>query len=285
MWVESELERGSTFYFSLPVERLGMNDLEDAWWDEPPQGARPEAGDPPVLLAVTHSATAAALFSRYIRGFRPVVVSDLQQASEMARRLMPQVMVVDQVELDEASLRLTELVDRWAISRTLFVGCPLRPRNEVRARKEIEAHLIKPVSRESVWDIIRQHKGIESVLVVDDDHDFVLLLDRMLRDDPVRSCQVLSAYTGHEALMMVHDHHPDLILLDLGLPDMDGYEVVDRIRATEDGHHTPIVIVSGQDQMLDQQVLSGAITISETGGMTTAQMMQWIQEIADRAVS
>jgi two-component system, OmpR family, KDP operon response regulator KdpE len=86
------------------------------------------------------------------------------------------------------------------------------------------------------------------VLVVDDEPDVIesISLGFTLQ---WREMEVLGATTGEAALDAVEHEHPDVVLLDIGLPDMDGFEVVRQIRAFSD---VPIVIVSARDDAMDK---------------------------------
>ena len=63
-----------------------------------------------------------------------------------------------------------------------------------------------------------------------------------------REVDVLSAATGEQALDLVEQEQPDLVLLDVGLPDMDGYEVLRQIRAFSD---IPVIMLTARDDTLD----------------------------------
>jgi two-component system, OmpR family, KDP operon response regulator KdpE len=78
------------------------------------------------------------------------------------------------------------------------------------------------------------------VLVVDDEPQILRALRINLR---ARQYDVVTAGTGRGALEAAADAHPDMIILDLGLPDMDG---VDVIRSLRKWTQVPIVILSGR---------------------------------------
>lgn len=78
------------------------------------------------------------------------------------------------------------------------------------------------------------------VLVVDDEHAIVRALSAALS---ARGYRVEVARDGHEALERAATTAPDLIVLDLGLPDLDGIEVVRRIREWSD---VPIVVLTAE---------------------------------------
>jgi two-component system KDP operon response regulator KdpE len=78
------------------------------------------------------------------------------------------------------------------------------------------------------------------VLVVEDEPPIRRLLRATLGANDYR---VLEASTAAEALTALRHHRPDLVLLDLGLPDIDGLELIGRIRA---GNSVPIVVLSSR---------------------------------------
>ncbi|MEW4571374.1 ATP-binding protein [Tautonia sp. JC769] len=85
------------------------------------------------------------------------------------------------------------------------------------------------------------------VLIVDDNVDTVTALARILK---LLGHDVQLAYDGPSALEMARSHCPEIVLLDIGLPGMDGYEVVRRLRG-EEGCRTSLIIAAsgyGQDQ-------------------------------------
>lgn len=82
----------------------------------------------------------------------------------------------------------------------------------------------------------------ESVLVVDDEPQILRFLKPSLE---AVGYHVLTVATGADALKFAAKHAPDLILLDLGLPDMDGKDVITQLRTWT---KTPIVIVSARDR-------------------------------------
>jgi len=87
---------------------------------------------------------------------------------------------------------------------------------------------------------------VTRVLVVDDEPQILRALRINLR---VRDYQVDVAATGTEALQMAARHPPDLVILDLGLPDLDGMEVIQGLRGWT---KAPIIVLSGRADSLDK---------------------------------
>ncbi|MBM6402378.1 response regulator transcription factor [Phycicoccus sonneratiae] len=87
---------------------------------------------------------------------------------------------------------------------------------------------------------------VQRVLVVDDDPTIRRTLRINLR---ARGYEVEEVGSGLDALATVHDAPPDLVVLDLGLPDLDGVEVLRRLRATS---RVPVVVLSARHQSDDK---------------------------------
>ena len=84
------------------------------------------------------------------------------------------------------------------------------------------------------------------VLVVEDDKPIRNLITTTLKMNDYR---FITAVRGNEAIMLSASHKPDIIILDLGLPDIDGVEVIERIRTWSD---VPIIIVSARSEDRDK---------------------------------
>jgi two-component system, OmpR family, KDP operon response regulator KdpE len=87
---------------------------------------------------------------------------------------------------------------------------------------------------------------VTRVLVVDDEPPIVRAVAANLR---VRGYQVLTAATGEAALAAVETHQPDCIVLDLGLPGIDGLEVLRRLRTWT---QVPVVVLTAIDSERDK---------------------------------
>ncbi|MCR3922428.1 MAG: response regulator transcription factor [Firmicutes bacterium] len=85
-----------------------------------------------------------------------------------------------------------------------------------------------------------------SILVVEDDKYIMSLITMFLKDEGYKT---VAAATGKEALALFYANNPDIILLDLGLPDIDGMEVIRQIREKSDA---PIIVVSAREEVTDK---------------------------------
>ncbi|MHB8511986.1 MAG: response regulator [Actinomycetota bacterium] len=84
------------------------------------------------------------------------------------------------------------------------------------------------------------------VLVVDDEPQIVRALSTNLR---ARGYEVDTAINGEQALQLAAENHPDVIILDLGLPGIDGIEVIEGLRGWSS---IPIIVLSAREQEPDK---------------------------------
>lgn len=86
---------------------------------------------------------------------------------------------------------------------------------------------------------------LRAAVVIEDDLDIRNLVSAVLAQG---GFQVTGAATGREGVDVVRREHPTVVTLDIGLPDIDGYEVLRRIRSTTDCY---VIVLSGRDDELD----------------------------------
>jgi len=94
------------------------------------------------------------------------------------------------------------------------------------------------------------------ILVVDDEPVFCDLLKGLLGE---HGHEIFTANNGHEALDLFKQHHPQFTLLDLRMPEMDGIEVLKRVRTIDPQAVVMILTAWGTDQLEQQARQMGAI--------------------------
>src|SRR5436190_9186931 len=88
-----------------------------------------------------------------------------------------------------------------------------------------------------------------NVLLVEDDPRMPEVLTGLLHDDQVA---LTHAKDAREALALVHDRHFDLILLDLGLPGMNGFELLKQLKSAPETDAIPVIVLTAWNSTLDK---------------------------------
>ena len=91
--------------------------------------------------------------------------------------------------------------------------------------------------------------NLKCILCVEDEPEMIDLIRLILGR---RGFEVIGATGGVEGLKMVREQKPDLVLLDLMMPDMDGWEVYQQIKADEKTKGIPVIVVTAKAQSIDK---------------------------------
>jgi DNA-binding response OmpR family regulator len=91
--------------------------------------------------------------------------------------------------------------------------------------------------------------NLKCILCVEDEPEMIDLIRLILGR---RGFEVKGAAGGVEGLNMIRQDPPDLVLLDLMMPDMDGWEVYQQMKADEKTKHVPVIVVTAKAQSIDK---------------------------------
>jgi len=238
VYVESELGAGATFTAVIPiVYREPLGPLPS--WEVDPRRV-------PVLV-VEDSGETLLLYDKMLgtAGFQMLGARTLREAREALATFRPRAIVLDILLKGEDSWTfLTELKRRPDL-RDIPVAVVTTVEDEGKALAlGADAFCVKPVDRQRLLEVVAPLAAPDStkrVLVADDEEVFRYVMRQHL----VAGHHVISeAATGEEALRLAQAEHFDLICLDLGMPDMEGTEVLRRLRSDPGTRDIPVVIVT-----------------------------------------
>ncbi|MBN2386010.1 MAG: response regulator [Anaerolineales bacterium] len=89
----------------------------------------------------------------------------------------------------------------------------------------------------------------KKILCIEDEAEMIDLIRLILSR---RGYEVQGANGGLEGIEMIRQDKPDLVLLDLMMPDMDGWEVYQQMKADEATRHIPVIVVTAKAQSIDK---------------------------------
>ena len=118
-----------------------------------------------------------------------------------------------------------------------------------------------------------------TVLVVDDERDTNDILASLVRP---RGFEIIQVYSATEALAAVERKQPDLILLDPSLPDLDGFELCDRLKRDRDTNLIPIVMVTAHH---DAKSRTAGVRVGANGYLSKPFTPQQLHETIDGALA
>ena len=114
------------------------------------------------------------------------------------------------------------------------------------------------------------------MLVVEDDADTREMLRRTLQKD---GWKVLEAANGRLGLERVEEEIPAMILLDLMMPEMDGFQFMQELRARPDCRDIPVIVITAKDLTVeDHRRLNGEVSkIIQKGATSIEQLLTEIR--------
>jgi PAS domain S-box-containing protein len=117
------------------------------------------------------------------------------------------------------------------------------------------------------------------LLYIEDQDLNLRLVERILSHRP--GCQLIPAMQGRLALDLAREHQPDVILLDLNLPDMNGEEVLRRLKADPSVAHIPVVMISA-DALGDR--INTLLELGARGYLTKPYKLQEFLAVLEEAM-
>ncbi|HZY44133.1 MAG TPA: GAF domain-containing protein [Anaerolineae bacterium] len=253
IWLESEPDVGTIFSFTLKI--AVVESVEELIPVEPVE-FRPLArqidrvarsnGGGRRILVVEDDHDIAELIHQHLTsvGYDVRIASRARDALEQAQIDQPDLITLDIYLPDRDGFEvLQELKTNPATADIPIVIVSVMPDRHEGFRLGAVDYLTKPIDPSRlVASINRILFGKGKVLVVDDDRDTRDFLQTALE---ARGFSVVLTSSGKRALVLARQEIPDLILLDIKLPGMDGYEVLQKLKNSEDTADIPVMVITG----------------------------------------
>jgi len=292
LWLETEMGVGTTFYFDLPLsldaEHLVRPDrwvrADWVWREDAFRTESVRLGDQavlPRLVLCDEMGSLSEELRRYADRLQLVEAHGVEGAAEAlqacpANVVMLNVRPADLIAQTEAAGRL--------IDDTPIVACSIPPRIDAALRAGACGYLTKPVSYEELGQVVSAlDVPVRRVLVVDDDPDVVRLWERMLKAHD-GALLVSHALGGYEALKLMAAERPDLVLLDVYMPDIDGWQVLERKNDDPALRDIVVVMVSAHDPAKGPPS-SPFLAMAMASGLTVDQLLRVSLQAAEALVS
>ena len=239
IWAERNPVRGSTFRVFLPYAPLIMG--------QPDSAGLPAEGT--ILLADANNNAGPQIAEVLARhGYRVLEATSVEQAVEAARDNVQAVLL--DTSLD--GMNGWEILPRLRLSdpggRIPIVLMSVANQDPINLPVQASGWVTKPVEEDALLrELARVLCGPGErarILLVEDDVDLSHVISDMFSRDTI---EVRTAHTLKAALDACANFAPHLLVLDIGLPDGDGFNLVEALRKHEGLSRLPLVVYSGRD--------------------------------------
>ncbi|HEY9678050.1 MAG TPA: response regulator [Drouetiella sp.] len=278
--VDSEIGKGSTFWFELPASYVPPR-LDSGWIDDvPPSHIHP-------ALLIEDDDSIAQVIEEHLKldGFEVVRACNLKQAHTLLNKTNPLVILLDLSLPDGDGLDFLKELNNDEQRRNIPVVI-VTGRDEDGTVQCGHPTLIdwieKPFDEDALHEALdqaRQKVGPARVLLVEDDLAAREILSQQLT---ALGITCLEAKDGAEAIKAFRDQNPDLVILDLSIPPPDGFAVVE-ILSKEPNGDKPLIVYTASDLSKDQkQILKLGLTAHMTKSVNSVeQVLGTVKEFLD----
>jgi len=285
IWAESTPGQGTTFSFRLPLRAPGEELALDgaARWLNPEweyvqrtrASAAPRAATVPRLVVLEESGnTLQHLLARHLDGIEIAAVSTLDEAQRELEETPAKALVLN-------GPSIADTLKRFDATTVLPDGvpalvCSVPGFRQIAGALDVFDLLVKPISRDMLADALdRLHLKQGVILIVDDEPDALQLFGRIITSLGSRY-RVLLARDGREALDILGEQRADLILLDLVMPNMDGFQFLDRRRQDPYLQDIPVLVISARDPA-GGPIVSSGLALVKKGGFSVQELIGQIR--------
>ncbi|HEX4023650.1 MAG TPA: response regulator, partial [Steroidobacteraceae bacterium] len=184
------------------------------------------------------------------RGFRVLVAKNGAEALELAHRYKPAAITLDVFLPDMLGWTVLNQLKRDPATRHVPVQIlTVEEERQYGLERGAFSYIRKPLTTdglEAAFDRIKEFTAprVRQLLVIEDDPREQLSIRELIAHDDIEIC---TAGSGAEALSRLAERRFDCIVLDLRLPDMSGFELLDRMQPDESLADVPIVVFTGRE--------------------------------------
>jgi CheY-like chemotaxis protein len=261
--VDSQPGKGSTFTVELPAEVVSgkRKSRELSGFQTSTSSSRDRSAN--TILVIDDDPSVHELIQRYLGrdGLHIVTTTSGEEGLRLAHELRPGAITLD---------LLMPGMDGWSVLTALkadpeLSGIPVTMLSILSEQNQAFSlgaadYLTKPIDRDQLAKVIQKYRSAHlgrPILVVEDDATTREMMSRLVTN---LGCLAVEAENGRVALERVAENPPKLVLLDLMMPEMDGFQFIEKIRENESWRSIPVVVVTAMELTEeDQNRLNGGI--------------------------
>jgi CheY-like chemotaxis protein len=288
--VTSELEKGSTFTINIPIQVVDKSKQKLESSETLKSKTNDNSSHKNTILVIDDDPTIHDLLERFLgkKGFEVRVARSGIEGIELAKKLRPEAITLDVMMpgMDGWSV-LTALKAHPQTTDIPVIMMTMVDDQNLGYALGAAEYLLKPIDSNKLEAILDKFKPVfksNSILVVEDDPGIREMLSRQLK---TKNWQVIEAGNGQEALIKLKNHTPGLILSDLMMPEMDGFELVHRLKQDERWRSIPVVILTAKSITNEErQKLHGGVNkIFEKGSYQRSVLFNELSNLLNEAIA
>jgi len=215
------------------------------------------ASEKKIVLAIDDERQILSLYQRYLseHGYQIVPLTDPNQALERARQVQPYAITLDVMMPGKNGWQVLEELKNDPETRHIpVIICSILEDQEKGFSLGAADYLAKPfLDEELLRALERQNKdgSITQILVIDDDENDLRLIEKILKKEPQYMVEL--AKSGAEGMVALRNRRPHALILDLFMPGLDGFSILETMRADQLLRDIPVIIFTAGDLTEEQK--------------------------------
>jgi threonine synthase len=152
--------------------------------------------------------------------------------------------------------------------------------------QNLERHVVENIAETSrprqeglLTALERLDDRVQSIAIIEDEPDARVLLRRILQHK--RKYKIYEAPDGVSGLTLIRSEKPDLVLLDLMMPEVDGFAILDTMKADQELRDIPVIVVTAKDLTSEEyRRLSGRVeSLLQKGEFMEEELVDSISDV------
>jgi CheY-like chemotaxis protein len=239
--LRSEVSKGSTFFFTLPVVSS----------EQPDDSSKQFESASSIILAIDDDPKVISLYERFLKphGYQVVALTDPKQAVARALEVKPFAITLDVMMPEKDGWDVLHDLKHEPATRDIpIIICSILENQEKGFSMGAADYLVKPFLQEDMINALgrlNRDGQIHEVLVIDDDASDLRLVQKMLED--ATSYHVTPAQGGKQGWDLIQEKRPDAIIMDLFMPELNGFNILENMRANPALRNIPVIVLTGAD--------------------------------------
>ncbi len=280
--VESVLGKGSSFTLTLPLKQQEIVPEFEPFVPRPSVEISPAQK---TILVVDDEPDVVAMIADYLSqvGYFPMTATSGAQALELAEKHRPFAITLDILMPDMDGFEVLQRLKENPVTRDIpTIIISMKDDKEVGFALGAVGYITKPVNKDRLIAEINKIGGRSphAIMVVDDNEFERREISQIINQEGM---QAVAAANGLQCMEIIAKSIPDVLVLDLIMPDMDGFEVLERVRNEPATRHLPVIVVTAKELTAeDRKKLTGnATSVLAKSDTTSTALLQEIKKILD----
>jgi CheY-like chemotaxis protein/signal transduction histidine kinase len=243
--VSSTVGKGTTFNLTIPVEEITIIEKQIS--------ALPKADFTNKVLVIEDDYATSKLLSNYLNkwGYEPTIVNSGAQTLKILQKERFLAVLMDIVLPDANGLELLQRIRGIKNAKTTpVIICSVEAEEQKAFLMGAVEYFVKPINYKYLIEVLTNYRlrKDSNILLVDDDLPSLNLLKEAVERTGFKAV----AYSDSTQVMdSIRNMHLDLAIIDLDMPEIDGVELIENIKSTEQFKNLPIIIYTGKENFED----------------------------------